>query len=101
MQALPPPDEDEEPVLFLPTLSSAVSAKLRVLDVSDCWNLSNINIVRNCVQLRCLWMPGCSVQSVFSVPARSMRRDARGAVDGVLSRREPGPPKGLHQAPQA
>jgi hypothetical protein len=48
-----------------------VAAKLRVLDVSDCWNLSNINIVRNCVQLRCLWMPGCHrVYSLSPLAAR-------------------------------
>jgi hypothetical protein len=47
------------PALEVPTLSSGVAAKLRVLDVSGCVDLRSIDFVRNCVQLRCLWMPAC------------------------------------------
>ncbi|KAG1655906.1 hypothetical protein FOA52_009848 [Chlamydomonas sp. UWO 241] len=45
--------------LDMPTLGSSVAATLRVIDISDCWHLTSIGFVRSCVQLRCLWMPGC------------------------------------------
>jgi hypothetical protein len=32
---------------------------LRVLDLSGCVDLRSIAVVRSCVQLRCLWVPGC------------------------------------------
>ncbi|KAG1652432.1 hypothetical protein FOA52_013178 [Chlamydomonas sp. UWO 241] len=41
------------------TLSGGVAATLRVINISGCIELRSINVVRNCVQLRCLWMPGC------------------------------------------
>ncbi|KAG1676475.1 hypothetical protein FOA52_002295 [Chlamydomonas sp. UWO 241] len=41
------------------TLSSGVAATLRVIDLSGCIDPCSIDILRNCAQLRCLWMPGC------------------------------------------
>jgi hypothetical protein len=41
----------------MPVLSSTASATLQVLDVSGCQGLRSIDVVRSCVQLRCLWMP--------------------------------------------
>ncbi|KAG1663330.1 hypothetical protein FOA52_004091 [Chlamydomonas sp. UWO 241] len=40
-------------------LSSSVGASLQVLDISGCRGLSSIDIVRSCMQLRSLRMPGC------------------------------------------
>jgi hypothetical protein len=51
------------------TLSSAVAAKLRVLDISGCRYMRYIDIVRSCVQLRCLWMPDLSNVSDLSALA--------------------------------
>jgi hypothetical protein len=48
------------------TLSSAVAAKLRVLDVSGCGDLRSVDVVRSCVKLRCLWMPCCGNVSDLS-----------------------------------
>jgi hypothetical protein len=53
------PQDEQYGDLSTLTLSSAVAAKLRVLDVSGCGNLRSIDVVRSCVKLRCLWMPGC------------------------------------------
>ncbi|KAG1666567.1 hypothetical protein FOA52_000534 [Chlamydomonas sp. UWO 241] len=50
------PDDE---LLALPALGSGVSSTLRVIDISGCFKLSSIDVVRNCEQLRCLWMPGC------------------------------------------
>jgi hypothetical protein len=52
------PQDDPGGALDALTLS-AVAAKLRVLDVSGCLYLHSIDVVRSCVQLRCLWMPFC------------------------------------------
>ncbi|KAG1678181.1 hypothetical protein FOA52_016118 [Chlamydomonas sp. UWO 241] len=41
------------------TLSSTVAATLTVIDLSGCINLRSIAVVRNCAQLRCLWMSRC------------------------------------------
>jgi CelD/BcsL family acetyltransferase involved in cellulose biosynthesis len=43
------------------TLSSNLGATLLVLDVSGCDDLRSIEVVRSCVQLRCLKMPGIGV----------------------------------------
>jgi HEAT repeat protein len=59
-------DEDEDERLDTLTLSSAVAAKLRVLDISGCDELRSIDVVRSCVQLRCLWMPCCGNVSDLS-----------------------------------
>ncbi|KAG1656437.1 hypothetical protein FOA52_006979 [Chlamydomonas sp. UWO 241] len=48
------------------TLSRTVAATLQVIDVSGCYSLSLIDFVRSCVQLRCLWMPGCDSVSDLS-----------------------------------
>ncbi|KAG1663911.1 hypothetical protein FOA52_002674 [Chlamydomonas sp. UWO 241] len=45
-----------------PALSTGLAATLRVIDVGGCIGLTSIDVLRSCVQLRCLWMPG-----VFSV----------------------------------
>ncbi|KAG1672420.1 hypothetical protein FOA52_013205 [Chlamydomonas sp. UWO 241] len=39
--------------------SSSVAAMLRVVDFSYCAGLCSIGAMRNCAQLRILWMPGC------------------------------------------
>jgi hypothetical protein len=61
-----PQDYYPRGVLDTLTLSSAVAAKLRVLDISGCRYLRSIDAVRSCVQLRCLWMPGCGNVSDLS-----------------------------------
>jgi hypothetical protein len=68
---MPPQDAPDEALDPL-TLSSAVAAKLRVLDVSGCFYLRSIDVVRSCVQLRCLWMPRCfNVQDLSPLAACS------------------------------
>ncbi|KAG1666574.1 hypothetical protein FOA52_000541 [Chlamydomonas sp. UWO 241] len=49
----------DDKILTLPELGSGVSSTLRVIDISGCFKLSSIDVVRSCKQLRCLWMPGC------------------------------------------
>jgi hypothetical protein len=52
--------QDAASALGMPaTLSSNVGATLLVLDISGCVMLRSIDVVLSCVQLRCLWMPGC------------------------------------------
>ncbi|KAG1662175.1 hypothetical protein FOA52_006395 [Chlamydomonas sp. UWO 241] len=53
------PGADVTPALDMPAFSSSVAATLQVIDVGDCTQLSSINFIRRCVQLRSLWMPGC------------------------------------------
>jgi hypothetical protein len=53
------PQDDQGEAFYTLTLSSAVAAKLRVLDISGCWHLHSIDVVRSCAQLRRLWMPCC------------------------------------------
>jgi hypothetical protein len=53
------PQDDQGEALDRLTLSSAVAAKLRVLDISGCRYLRSIDFVRSCVHLRCLWLPCC------------------------------------------
>jgi hypothetical protein len=60
------PQDDRDGALDALTLSSAVAAKLRVLDVSCCRYLRSIDVVRSCVKLRCLSMPGCDNVSDLS-----------------------------------
>ncbi|KAG1652763.1 hypothetical protein FOA52_005957 [Chlamydomonas sp. UWO 241] len=56
----------------MPAFSSSVAATLRVSDVSDCFNLGSIDFVCSCVQLTCLWMPGCeSVPDLLPLAACS------------------------------
>ncbi|KAG1673876.1 hypothetical protein FOA52_012901 [Chlamydomonas sp. UWO 241] len=47
------------------TFSSSVAATLQTIDVSGC-ELRSIDFVRSCVELRCLWMPGCDSVSDLS-----------------------------------
>jgi hypothetical protein len=48
------------------TFSSSVAATLKMIDVSDWDSLRSIEFVRNCAQLRCLWIPGCESVSDLS-----------------------------------
>ncbi|KAG1674218.1 hypothetical protein FOA52_013838 [Chlamydomonas sp. UWO 241] len=36
-----------------------MAATLQVIDITGCLGLRSIDVVRNCVQLRFLWMPAC------------------------------------------
>jgi hypothetical protein len=55
----------------MPVLSSTASASLQVLDVSGCRGLISIEVVHNCVQLRCLWMPCVTVSDLSPLAACS------------------------------
>ncbi|KAG1675160.1 hypothetical protein FOA52_003383 [Chlamydomonas sp. UWO 241] len=50
----------------MPALSSGVASTLQVIDISGCARLRSIDFVRNCAQLKCLWMPGCAGVSDLS-----------------------------------
>jgi hypothetical protein len=63
--------QDDQGALFTLTLSSAVAAKLPVLDISGCRYLRSIDVVRSCVQLRCLWLPSVSVTDLSPLAACS------------------------------
>ncbi|KAG1665992.1 hypothetical protein FOA52_010090 [Chlamydomonas sp. UWO 241] len=52
-------DVAARPALAVPAFSSRVAATLGVIDISGCVDVRSIDFVRSCVQLRCLWMPGC------------------------------------------
>ncbi|KAG1673678.1 hypothetical protein FOA52_010546 [Chlamydomonas sp. UWO 241] len=58
-------DGAARPPWYMPAFSSSVSATLQVVDISGC-ALGSIDFVRSCVQLRCLWMPGCHSVSDLS-----------------------------------
>ncbi|KAG1676635.1 hypothetical protein FOA52_008764 [Chlamydomonas sp. UWO 241] len=50
----------------MPVASNNVAATLCVIDISGCDSLRSIDFVRSCVQLGCLWMPGCDDVSDMS-----------------------------------
>ncbi|KAG1657786.1 hypothetical protein FOA52_012864 [Chlamydomonas sp. UWO 241] len=51
--------DGEPPPLWGFTISSNLGATLRVHDVSGCFDLGFIEVLRSCVELRCLCMPFC------------------------------------------
>ncbi|KAG1662169.1 hypothetical protein FOA52_006388 [Chlamydomonas sp. UWO 241] len=57
---------DEAFVIETLALSGSAAATVQVIDVSGCYSLSSIDFVRSCMQLRCLWMPGCEGVSDLS-----------------------------------
>ncbi|KAG1671538.1 hypothetical protein FOA52_011258 [Chlamydomonas sp. UWO 241] len=59
---------------LVPMFSSAVASSLGVVDISGCVDLSSINFVRTCEQLRCLWMPYCLKVSDLSPLGASSKK---------------------------
>ncbi|KAG1672446.1 hypothetical protein FOA52_013232 [Chlamydomonas sp. UWO 241] len=55
----------------MPMFSNDLAATLRVVDLSFCLGLRSIDAVRNCAQLRILWIPGVGVSDLSPLTACS------------------------------